>query len=113
MTNEATPGQVASTDQLGAGAEARKTVHAWMPLLDCKSMGVRMFVLSEEQAMKNHGQCLDKLASRGGLALSEAACLAARISYRDMSTAAAMTVLADAYRGKYRAPNAVLTGPAL
>lgn len=93
----------ASTGELGA---ARKRICSWMPLLDCPSMGVRMFVLSEEQAMKNHGQTLDRLAERGGLSLAEAACLAARISYHPMTTQQAMGVLADAYRGKYRALNA-------
>ena len=102
---DAMPVGIASTDQLGAGSDARNTAHAWMPLLDCQSLAVRMFVLSEEQAMKNHGQSLDKLAGRGGLSLAEAACLAARIRYQPMSTHQALGVLADAYRGKFRAPN--------
>ena len=74
---------------------------AWMPLQD-EPMAVRADLLSEAQAQKNHGQTLQRLAERGGLGLDEAACLAARISFRPMGAATAMAVLRDAALGKYR-----------
>lgn len=47
----------------------------WMPLYGT-GLAVRMDLLNEEQAMRNHGQALATLAQRGGLAPSEALAIA-------------------------------------
>lgn len=53
----------------------------WMPLMRA-SMAVHMELLSEQQAQKNHGQSLDRLAERGGLSLCEALALVERRRWR-------------------------------
>lgn len=47
---------------------------SWMPLMGT-GIAIRMVFLSAEQAQKNHGQSLQLLAQRGGLAPSEALAL--------------------------------------
>ncbi len=47
----------------------------WMPILG-SPLAVKMSVLSEAQAMKNHGQTLKRLRERGGISLHEAAAIA-------------------------------------
>jgi len=46
----------------------------WMPILGT-CMAVRFDALNERQAMRNHGQTLDRLAERGGLGPDEAAAI--------------------------------------
>lgn len=70
----------------------------WMPLLDYKPLALPAALLDEAQAMKNHGQTLQRLAERGGLSLDEAACIAARIRPTRMDMKRALEVLCNATR---------------
>jgi hypothetical protein len=54
---------------------------------------LRMDVLNEEWAQKNHHQTLTRLAERGGLSLCEAAAIIQRRPWRQMSDADALEVL--------------------
>jgi len=50
------------------------TQSQYMPILG-GAIFIRMNLLNEEWAERNHGQSLEKLADRGGLSLSEAAAI--------------------------------------
>ena len=49
----------------------------WMPLMRT-GLAVRMDLLNEQWAQKNHGQSLERLAERGGLSVEEALAIAER-----------------------------------
>jgi hypothetical protein len=70
-----------------------------MPLQSSGSFGpnaplcVRMEFLCADQAMRNHGQTLERLAERGGLNPSEAVALNLRAPYRSLPVADALQAL--------------------
>lgn len=68
----------------------------WMPIIGTL-FGVQMSVLNEQQADRNHGQTLRRLAERGGLSLSEAAAIAEQRQWRsqkNVDAAAAIQAVA-------------------
>lgn len=79
-------GEVERLHALSAQPAAVPTV-PYMPILGTP-FAVRMDSLNEQQAMKNHGQTLRRLAERGGLGMQEAAAVAERRSWRSQESAA-------------------------
>lgn len=67
----------------------------WMPVLGYP-LAIRASLLSEAQAMANHGQTLARLAERGGLSLEEAAALALRRKWARMTADDALAALKGA-----------------
>lgn len=67
----------------------------WMPVIG-HPLAIRAALLSETQAKANHGQTLAQLAERGGLSLDEAAALALRRKWAQMTADAALAALVDA-----------------
>lgn len=65
----------------------------WMPLMGT-GLAVRFEILDEEQAMRNHGQTLDRLAARGGLSPDEALSIARRKNYERKAAAGALLDMA-------------------
>lgn len=65
----------------------------WMPIIGT-SLAVRMEALFDEQAMRNHGQTLERLAERGGLGADEALALAERRNWRRQDDIDALKALA-------------------
>ena len=66
----------------------------WMPLLGTmKGLAMRMDLLNETQAQRNHGQSLDRLAERGGLGASEAMAIAEMRAWRSMNATEAIEML--------------------
>lgn len=63
-----------------------------MPILGTL-FALRMDALNDEQAQKNHGQTLARLAERGGLALNEATAIAERRKWRDQRATEAVQAL--------------------
>lgn len=53
----------------------------YMPLLGC-GLAIRMDILNEAQAQKNHGQSLQRLAERGGLSPDEALAIVQRRAWK-------------------------------
>jgi hypothetical protein len=73
---------------------AAALAHAnYMPLMDT-ALAIRFDALDEAQAMKNHGQALDRLRQRGGLGLSEAAAVKDKRKWRAMTATEALCALA-------------------
>lgn len=66
----------------------------WMPIQNT-SLAVSMHRLSQEQAVKNHDQTLDRLAERGGLSLSEAAALTEERRWEPMEKEDALAVFTE------------------
>lgn len=54
------------------------------PIGDGPSVPWEVMTPHEKQAQRNHGQTLERLAERGGLACSEAYCIVNDISWREM-----------------------------
>ncbi len=77
----------------------------WMPLLGT-CLAVRMDLLNENWAQKNHNQSLERLAERGGLSCEEALAIAERRQWssqrQEFESFRALALLV---------PNARLTGP--
>lgn len=65
---------------------------AWMPVLGYP-LAIPIALLDERQAMENHGQTLERLAERGGLGLAEAAAVAERRRWRNMTADEALAAL--------------------
>ncbi|MBK9021550.1 MAG: hypothetical protein IPL72_16820 [Sulfuritalea sp.] len=65
----------------------------WMPLMGT-GLAVRFEILDENQAFQNHGQSLDLLAKRGGLAPDEALAIAKRRKYEREPVIQALQALA-------------------
>ena len=53
----------------------------WMPLMKT-GLAIRMDILNEQQANRNHGQTLARLAERGGLSPDEALAIVERRDWR-------------------------------
>lgn len=70
------------------------TTREWMPLLGT-CLAVRMDFLHEDQAQKNHGQSLERLAQRGGLSPTEALAIAERREYKSKGLIEALKALAE------------------
>lgn len=64
----------------------------YMPIMGT-GLAVRMSLLNEEWAQRNHGQSLVELRSRGGLAPCEAAAIADRRKWRAMGHATGLEFL--------------------
>lgn len=67
----------------------------WMPVLGYP-LAIRAALLSEAQAMANHGQSLARLAERGGMSLDEAAAVALRRKWAPMTKDEALGALKGA-----------------
>ena len=65
---------------------------AWMPLLGT-GLALPMGLLNEQQAQRNHGQSLARLAERGGLGPSEALAVAERRQYQHRDFVKALEAL--------------------
>jgi hypothetical protein len=65
----------------------------YMPILHT-SLAIRMSALSNEQAVKNHSQTLNRLAERGGVSPDEAVALMEERRWESMSRAEALKRLA-------------------
>jgi hypothetical protein len=68
---------------------------AWMPVLG-HPLAIPVALLDARQAMQNHGQTLERLAERGGLSLSEAAAVAWRRRWHNMTDSEALAALKEA-----------------
>lgn len=66
-------------------AEQKPAPVEYMPILGTP-FAVRMDILDNDQAHRNHRQSLDKLRSRGGLGMAEAAAIADRRRWRNDRT---------------------------
>lgn len=78
---------------------------AWMPLMGT-GLAIRMVILNEQQAQRNHGQSLKRLAERGGLSPDEALAIVERRDWkRGTGSAAAVKCLAALVT-----PNAKVSG---
>ena len=96
---------VNTTDELPAGPGDRPVRRlVWMPVLG-HPLAIRAELLSEQQAMANHGQTLVRLAERGGLSLAEAAAIALHRKWLPMTADEAMAALKDAAT-RYAPPGA-------
>jgi len=84
------------TKQPAVGAPLERHVRplAWMPVLGYP-LAIPITLLDERQAMENHGQTLERLAERGGLGLAEAAAVAERRRWRNMTADEALAALKD------------------
>lgn len=79
------------------------TERTWMPLLGAgRGMAVRMDLLNEQQAQRNHGQTLERLAERGGLSPCEAVAIAERRRWHRMSAEQAFDQLTFLVNGNPR-----------
>lgn len=58
--------------------------HAYMPIIGTP-FAVRLDVLNERQALRNHSQSLEQLKERGGLSWCEAAAVAGSRPWRSMT----------------------------
>lgn len=65
----------------------------WMPLMGT-GLAVRMDMLDEAQAQRNHGQSLERLAERGGLGADEALAIAERRRWEKLREIEALKALA-------------------
>ena len=65
----------------------------WMPIIGT-SLAIRGAALDNNQALKNHGQSLWRLAERGGVSPAEALAIAERREFSKMSDAEALKALA-------------------
>ncbi len=73
-------------------AQQAATADTWMPLQHT-GLAIRMDLLNEEQAQRNHGQSLRRLAERGGLSPTEAAAVIDRRAWKAISVPEAMAAL--------------------
>ena len=76
---------------------------AWMPVLG-HPLAIRADILDAQQAMTNHGQTLERLAERGGLSLDEAAAIAERRRWCELTAGEAMDALKRAAERHHRRP---------
>jgi hypothetical protein len=65
---------------------------SYMPILHY-ALAVRMELLNEEWAQRNHNQSLSRLAERGGLSLCEAAAIIERRPWKKIGDLAAFEIL--------------------
>jgi hypothetical protein len=71
-----------------------------MPLIGTgRGVAVRMDLLNEQQAQRNHGQTLARLAERGGLSPCEAVAIAERRKWHRMAAGDALDLLARLANG--------------
>lgn len=77
------------------------TKREYMPLMKT-GLAIRMNLLNEEQAQKNHYQSLDRLAERGGLSACEALAICERRKWSavDVETAVKLLSMLEAREGK-------------
>lgn len=66
----------------------------WIPLIGTR-LAVWSGLLCEQQAMRNHGQSLRRLAERGGLSPSEALAIAERRRWHCVETQCAIERLVE------------------
>jgi hypothetical protein len=72
-----------------------------MPVLG-HPLAIRADILDAQQAMTNHGQTLERLAERGGLSLDEAAAIAERRRWCELTAGEAMDALKRAGERHHR-----------
>ena len=85
------------TNDLAGASPVERPVRplAWMPVLG-HPLAIPAALLDARQAMENHGQTLERLAERGGLSLAEAAAVAERRRWRNMTADEALAALKNA-----------------
>jgi hypothetical protein len=84
--------ETATHDAVGSPLEGGVRPLAWMPVLGYP-LAIPIALLDARQAMENHGQTLERLAERGGLGLAEAAAVAERRRWRNMTAEEALAAL--------------------